>query len=112
MSRRGFAVAILACLLAAAAAVVLVGTSDHEPSKVATLVIALAAGMSFVAAGLIAIRRRPENRTGFYLAAVGYLWFLDALTAAAHRRSARTASPVSSALGTKPRAPQPSISSP
>jgi PAS domain S-box-containing protein len=85
VSRRGFTVAILACVLAAAGAVVLVETSDHEPSRVATLVTALTAGISFVAAGLIAIRRRPGNRTGFYLAAVGYLWFLDALTAANNR---------------------------
>ena len=40
------------------------------------------AGVSFIAAGLIALYRRPENRTGVYLAAVGYLWFLAALTEA------------------------------
>jgi PAS domain S-box-containing protein len=41
--------------------------------------LALTAGLSFIAAGLIARRRRPENRTGIYLAAVGFLWFLGAL---------------------------------
>ncbi len=40
------------------------------------------AGISFIAAGLIALYRRPENRTGVYLAAVGYLWFLGALAEA------------------------------
>ena len=40
------------------------------------------AGISFIAAGLIALYRRPENRTGVYLAAVGYLWFFAALTEA------------------------------
>ena len=40
------------------------------------------AGISFIAAGLIALYRRPENRTGVYLAGVGYLWFLAALTEA------------------------------
>ena len=47
-----------------------------------TGVIAIAAGFSFVVSGLIALHRRPENKTGLYLAAVGYLWLLGSLTAA------------------------------
>jgi PAS domain S-box-containing protein len=80
MRRRWFVVAIAVCLVEATAAVRITMTSNHEPSKVVTAVLAVTAGISFVAAGLIAIRRRPENRTGFYLAAVGYLWFLGALS--------------------------------
>src|SRR5436853_312704 len=64
---------------AADGAEAIVTTSDHEPHKVATIALALTAGVSFVVSGLIALRRRPENRVGLYLAAVGYLWFLGAL---------------------------------
>ena len=79
MSRRFFLVAVALALAEAAGAVAIVSTSDHEPHKVATTALALTAGISFVASGLIALRRRPENRVGLYLAAVGYLWFLGAL---------------------------------
>ena len=50
-------------------------TSDHVTDKRWTLVLAIAAGVAFVVSGLVAIVRRPDNRTGVYLAAVGYLWF-------------------------------------
>ena len=65
---------------ASVGATLLVLTSDHEDNKVATLALALTAGVSFIASGLIAAWRRPENRTGLLLAAVGYLWALGALT--------------------------------
>jgi PAS domain S-box-containing protein len=79
LSRNWFLLAVAVALAEAAAAVMIVATSDHEPHKVATTALALTAGISFVASGLIALRRRPENRIGLYLAAVGYLWFLGAL---------------------------------
>ncbi len=82
MTRRGFILAIAVCVLEVAVCVWLVLASNHEPNKALTLVLALTAGISFVAAGLIAIRRRPDNRTGFYLAAVGYLWLLGGLSEA------------------------------
>ena len=66
-------------VLLAAGAISLVLTSDHEPNPAATLALALTAGLSFVASGLIALWRRPDNRTGYLLALVGYLWFLAAL---------------------------------
>ena len=50
-------------------ALALILTSDHESHKVATAALACTAGVSFIAAGLIALYRRPENRTGVYLAA-------------------------------------------
>jgi PAS domain S-box-containing protein len=78
--RRGaFLLAIAVALVEAAGAVVIVTTSEHEPHKVATTTLAVTAGLSFIASGLIALRRRPDNRTGLYLAAVGYLWFFAAL---------------------------------
>jgi PAS domain S-box-containing protein len=79
VSRRLLFLAIAVALVEAAGAVAIVATSDHESHKVATTTLALAAGLSFVASGLVALRRRPDNRTGIYLAAVGYLWFLAAL---------------------------------
>jgi PAS domain S-box-containing protein len=64
----------------AGGAAALVLTSDHDDSKASTIALALTAGLTFVGSGLVALWRRPDNRTGFLLAAVGYLWFLGALT--------------------------------
>ncbi|MEO5575879.1 MAG: PAS domain S-box protein [Gaiellaceae bacterium] len=61
------------------AATLLVITSDHEDNKATTIALAVTAGISFIASGLVAVWRRPENRTGYLLAAVGYLWFFGAL---------------------------------
>jgi PAS domain S-box-containing protein len=74
-----FLIASAVALAEAAGVVAIVATSHHEPHKIATTALALTAGISFVVSGLIALRRRPENRVGLYLAAVGYLWFLGAL---------------------------------
>jgi PAS domain S-box-containing protein len=79
VSRGTLALAIAVALVEAAGAMALIVASNHDPHKYATAALALIAGLSFVAAGLIAIRRRPDNRTGLYLAAVGYTWFLAAL---------------------------------
>jgi len=78
-------VAIAVALAEATGAIWIVWTSDHEPHKYATTALAVTAGLSFVASGLIALARRPENRTGLYLAAVGYLWFFGALSDANSR---------------------------
>ena len=73
------AAAVLA-LAMATGAILLVLASDHEDNKAATIALAVTAGLSFVASGLVALWRRPENHTGYLLAAVGYLWFLGALS--------------------------------
>jgi PAS domain S-box-containing protein len=82
VSARAFAftLAVVVALAEIGAALALILTSDHESHKWATAALACTAGISFIAAGLIALYRRPENRTGVYLAAVGYLWFLGALS--------------------------------
>jgi PAS domain S-box-containing protein len=72
-----FAIAVALAEFGGATAIIL--TSNHEPHKASVLGFALTAGISFVVSGLVALRRRPENRTGVYLAAVGYLWPLAAL---------------------------------
>ena len=84
MSTRAFAftLAIAAAAVEVGVALALILTSDHESHKWATAALACTAGITFIAAGLIALYRRPENRTGVYLASVGYLWFLAALTEA------------------------------
>ena len=69
-----------AALIEAAVAIALVFTSDHDSRPWLVAVFATVAGLSFVLAGLVALWRRPENATGFLLAATGYLWFVAALT--------------------------------
>lgn len=81
MSRRALGLALAVLAVEAAAVIWLVYTSDHEEDPAATVALALTAGFTFVLSGLVALRRRPVNKTGVYLAAVGYLWFLGALTA-------------------------------
>jgi len=97
LSRRTLALAVIVAALETAGAAALIATSNHDPHKVATLALALTAGVSFVVAGLVAVRRRPENRTGFYLAGVGYLWFLGGLSDA-NNQIAHTAGMVLSNL--------------
>ena len=79
MRRRWLVLAWLVAVAESAAtvAVVLAGESVVDGW---TMSLALAVALSFVASGLVALWRRPENRTGYLLAAVGYLWFFGALT--------------------------------
>ena len=75
-------------LLAAAAAgaalavgaATLILTSGHRDGGPAGILFAVGVGLVFVASGLVALWRRPENRTGVLLAGVGYLWFAGALS--------------------------------
>jgi PAS domain S-box-containing protein len=69
-------------IVEAVVAGLLIANSHQEGNGVVIGVVAIGAGLSFVVSGLIALHRRPENKTGLYLAAVGYLWLLGALTAA------------------------------
>ena len=74
-----FGLAAAAALAEAAVATALIFASEHSDNPWLTAAIAVTAGLSFVTAGLVALWRRPENATGFLLAATGYLWFLGAL---------------------------------
>ena len=58
----------------------------------ATAALATATSLGFVAAGLIAWARRPDNRTGILLTLVGFTWFVGALAAVERRRPTRSAS--------------------
>ena len=79
MGRLTLALGIALLAVEASAAVAIVATSNHNDQSWWANGLALAAGVAFVVSGLIAIARRPENKTGVYLAAVGYAWFLGAL---------------------------------
>ena len=80
MRRRWLVVAWLVALAEAALAIAFVAVGEESDLDVWTLVLAVTVALSFVASGLIALWRRPANRTGLLLAAVGYLWFFGALT--------------------------------
>jgi PAS domain S-box-containing protein len=79
VSRNRLLLAGAVALLEAAGASAVVATSAREPHKAATIALAVMAGLSFAGGGLYVIRRRPDNRIGYYLAAVGYTWMLAAL---------------------------------
>src|SRR5690606_24865762 len=61
-----------------AAAAVTVATSDSLQTGVGFALITLFVGFSFIGAGLIAWRQRPDNRFGALMAAAGFTWFLAA----------------------------------
>ena len=64
------------------AAWVLAYTSDHVENPAATAVLACAAGLAFVTAGLIAWVRRPRNGSGKLMTLVGLTSFFGVLTIA------------------------------
>ena len=67
-------------LALAAFGTALVLASDHQENKATFLSLALTVGLSFLVSGVIALWRRPDNRTGVLLVLVAYFWFLGALT--------------------------------
>lgn len=74
---RSAALAGLASAALYAAALVVTGTSDTSESPV-VITIAFLAGTSWLVAGLIALVRFPEYRTGWLMLAAGNLWALSA----------------------------------
>ena len=79
MRARTLALVALGGLALAALGTALVLASDHTENTAAFLSLALTVGLSFLVSGVIALWRRPDNRTGFLLVLVAYLWFLGAL---------------------------------
>jgi signal transduction histidine kinase len=67
-----------AALVVGAAATALVAVSDHMDVPRLQAVLTALTGGSFIVAGLIARTRRPLNRTGWLLIAVGFAWFASA----------------------------------
>ena len=77
MSRLTVALALALLALEAGLATWIVATSEQTGTD--SFALGIPAGVVFVVSGVIALARRPENMTGVYLAAVGYLWLLTAL---------------------------------
>jgi PAS domain S-box-containing protein len=71
-----------AALIAGGVALALSLASDHATGPRVFLVLGLLIGWAFIAAGLAARTRRPDNRIGLLLLAVGFAWFLNSLSAA------------------------------
>ena len=68
-----------AALVAGIAVSAVVFTSDSADHPVRIGVLTLVIGLSWVGAGLVALRRRPENPFGAAMVATGFLWFLAQL---------------------------------
>jgi signal transduction histidine kinase len=73
----GLAIAGLVLGLLILAAVL---SSDHAESKGVNAVLVLLIGWSFIGTGLFAWYRRPSNRIGVLMTAVGFTWFLSNLS--------------------------------
>ena len=56
-------------------------TSDHVDVRGATAAVALVVGWGFIAAGLFAWDRRPDNSIGSLMAATGFAWLLGLISA-------------------------------
>ncbi len=78
--RFGLGAAVI--VVEAVVALALIFSTDTTDNPWITAGFAVSAGVLFAASGLVAMWRRPDNPTGRLLAAVGYTWFIGALTAA------------------------------
>jgi signal transduction histidine kinase len=79
LSRRPWLFFGPAALAAGGVAVALTLTSDHDEHPAHTTALLLFVSMSFIAAGLIGWTRRPANRTGMLMVAVGFGVLADSL---------------------------------
>ena len=77
-SRRAWILVCAAALAVGGIAIALTATSNHEERPILQIALGLLVGWSFIASGLVASARRPDNRTGRLLLAVGFTWFLGA----------------------------------
>jgi signal transduction histidine kinase len=79
--RRALIGIALAGLVAGAISLAIVLSSDHANDvQIGTVVFTPLIGWSFIATGLFAWWRRPANRFGALMTAVGFFWFVAALT--------------------------------
>jgi signal transduction histidine kinase len=69
----------LAGLAVGVVTIFLVANSDHDTEKVPTLILGPFIGWSFIGVGLYAWWRRPDNRVGALMTAVGFAFALSAL---------------------------------
>jgi signal transduction histidine kinase len=82
-SLRAALLALLAAAVAMAAVMVaLVVSSNHEDARTLTAILGPFIGLSLCATGIYAWLRRPHNRFGALMTAVGFAWFLSGMTEA------------------------------
>ena len=82
MSRRGAVGVAIVTVGFAAGGVAFALTNDHDADRgLFGLALAVLVGVAFVSAGIVAARRRPENRTGTLMILTGLTWFLAGLEA-------------------------------
>jgi signal transduction histidine kinase len=67
-------------VLCAGADVALVLTSHHDDQKVVTAILGPLIGLGFIGTGAFAWWRRPLNRFGLLMTAVGFAWFIGGMT--------------------------------
>jgi PAS domain S-box-containing protein len=79
LSRLTLALGLTLLAVEAAAALWIVTAGRNDRFSAAEIALALSVGLAFVLSGLVALARRPENRTGVFMLATGYVWFLAAL---------------------------------
>jgi signal transduction histidine kinase len=72
----------VAAVLAGIGVALVVLASDHQEAKAAFAIFGPAVGWGFIATGLWAWRREPQNKTGRLLIALGFAWLLSTLEAA------------------------------
>jgi signal transduction histidine kinase len=80
--RRALALVAIEGIVVGLVALAIVLSSDHVDSRALNAVLGLFLGWSFIGAGLFAWWRRPDNRFGVLMTAVGFAFFLGSLTAA------------------------------
>jgi signal transduction histidine kinase len=66
-------------VVCAAADVALVLASDHESQKLVSAILGPLIGLAFIGTGAFAWWRRPLNRFGLLMTAVGFAWFIGGL---------------------------------
>jgi len=87
--RRAGRVAVWSVGLTAGAAVLVLGLTDERMAGYRVVAVLSAIfGVAFMASGLVAARRRPENRLGAVMVALGALWLTAQLMGFSHDSSA------------------------
>jgi signal transduction histidine kinase len=79
--RRALVALALAALAIGLGSLALILTSNHESPRGLAAALTLIAGWGFAGTGLYAWDRRPGNRTGPLMTAIGFTWFFRALEA-------------------------------
>ena len=77
--RRALVALFVVGVLFAAVDVAIVLTSSHDDQKIVDGILGPLIGLSFIGTGVFAWWRRPLNRFGLLMTAVGFAWFAGAL---------------------------------